>query len=61
MAMYQSEFTLFMNEWRDKHPEEAKERAKGIALWWDRPQNPTEQKAFDQTKVPQKPYPYQPE
>jgi hypothetical protein len=36
---YESEFTLFMREWLEQHPEQQEIRRTGLALWQDRPQN----------------------
>ncbi|MBS1208305.1 MAG: hypothetical protein H6R19_703 [Proteobacteria bacterium] len=58
---YVSDFTQFINRWLDQHPIEREEQKKGRALWWDKPQDPAEQQARLASKVPQKPYPYQPE
>lgn len=59
--LYQSEFTKFMNEWLDQHPEEREEQKKGRALWWDKPQDLETMKRYRAAKVAQKPYPYQPD
>jgi hypothetical protein len=56
---YVSDFTKFINGWMAQHPEELEEQKKGRALWWDRPQNLTEQQADLASKLEQKPYPYQ--
>ena len=57
-SAYVSEFTRFMNDWLAAHPEELEVRAKGIALWWDKPQDPAVQQTNRESKVAQKPYPY---
>ena len=59
MAMYESDHTKFMREWMEKHPEEIEEQKKGRALWWDKPQDQETQRNNAESKVPQKPYPYQ--
>jgi hypothetical protein len=61
MAMYESEHTQFMREWMEKHPEEREEQQKGRALWWDKPQTVEAQQFYAESKVAQKPYPYQTE
>jgi hypothetical protein len=61
MAMYESEHTKFMREWMEKHPEEREEQRKGRALWWDKPQDLQTQKDNAESRVAQKPYPYQTE
>ncbi|GAA5174565.1 DUF3460 family protein [Niveibacterium umoris] len=59
MAMYESEHTKFMREWMEKHPEEREEQRKGRALWWDKPQDLETLRRNAESKVAQKPYPYQ--
>ena len=59
MAQYESEHTKFIREWLALRPEELEERRKGIALWWDRPQTEEEQKRNAESRIAQKPYPYQ--
>lgn len=58
MAMYESEHTRFMREWLEKHPEQVEEQVKGRALWWDKPQEVTEQARLKSAAVPVKPYYY---
>lgn len=36
MALYESEYTKFMREWKKQHPEQIDEVTKGRALWWDK-------------------------
>ena len=36
MAMYESELTIFMREYLEKHPEERESQRKGRAVWWDK-------------------------
>ncbi|WP_417069228.1 DUF3460 family protein [Niveibacterium terrae] len=59
MAIYESEHTKFIREWLDKHPEEREEQRKGRALWWDNPQTTEEAKRNAESRIAQKPYPYQ--
>lgn len=61
MAIYESEHTIFMREWMEKHPEEREEQRKGRALWWDQPQELATQKAQRESQIAQKAYPYQSE
>ena len=49
---YESEFTLFMHEWLEKHPGENEVRRTGQALWWDRPQDMETVRRFDAAHVP---------
>lgn len=58
---YVSEFTKFINGWLDEHPDACEEQKKGRALWWDKPQDPAVQAANRDSRVAQKPYPYQPD
>ena len=56
---YESDYTKFMREWMQQHPEELKEQEKGRALWWDRGNRDLdEQTRLAAAKVPQKPYYY---
>ncbi|WP_174873699.1 DUF3460 family protein [Vogesella oryzae] len=59
--MYQSEFTQFMNDYLDKHPEVDTERRELRLTWWDRPQNLDDLQRWKESRVPQKAYVYQPE
>lgn len=59
MAMYESEFTRFMREFLQKHPEEVEEQRKGRALWWDKPQQIDSNRRYQEARVPQKAYYYQ--
>ena len=58
MAIYESEFTKFMREWMEKHPQELQEQKKGRALWWDKPQEVATQADYDESSVPVKAYYY---
>jgi len=58
MAIYESEFTKFMREWMDKHPQELQEQKTGRALWWDKPQEVRTQASYDESSVPVKAYYY---
>jgi len=59
MAIYESEHTKFIREWLDKHPEEREEQHRGRSLWWDKPISPDEAKRNAESRIAQKPYPYQ--
>ncbi|MCL1861619.1 MAG: DUF3460 family protein [Proteobacteria bacterium] len=56
--LYESEFTLFMHEWLEKHPKESEVQRTGQALWWDRPQDPEAARRFEAARVPVNPYYY---
>lgn len=56
---YVSEYTQFMREWLQQHPEQIEEQNRGRALWWDRGNlTPEELARRAAVKVPQKPYYY---
>lgn len=61
MYNYQSDATKFINEYLETHPEVAEQRLKNRGLLWDVELNPEEQAAFEASKLPKKPYAYQPE
>jgi hypothetical protein len=54
---YVSDHTQWMNEQLAKNPEWVEDQKAGRALWWDKKQD-AETAARQQTKVAQKPYPY---
>ncbi len=59
MANYESEHTIFMREWLEKHPQEVDEQKKGRALWWDKAPRPLDtQKHEAEAAVPSKAYYY---
>ena len=59
MAMYESEYTVFMREWMQTHPQELDEQKKGRALWWDKaPQDADAKRRIAESTVPKKPYYY---
>lgn len=59
MALYESEYTQWMREWMDKHPEERQAQKTGRALWWDKsPQDEEEQRRLAEARVPPKAYYY---
>lgn len=56
---YESDYTKFMREWLQQHPEELKEQLNGRALWWDKGNRDLDEQArLAAAKVPQKPYYY---
>ncbi len=56
---YESDYTQFMREWMQQHPEELEEQKRGRALWWDRGNRDLDEQArVSSTRVPQKPYYY---
>ncbi len=56
---YESDYTKFMREWLQKHPQALDEQKTGRELWWDRgARDLDEQTRLTAAKVPQKPYYY---
>ena len=58
MALYESDHTKFMRELMTKHPEWVEEQVFGRALLWDRDVIQAEQKAFFESRIEQRSYPY---
>lgn len=59
--MYQSDFTKFINGFLDQHPEVDSQRRELRLTLWDRQPNLDDRRRWDESRVPQKPYVYQPE
>jgi len=59
--MYQSDFTRFMNAYLEQHPELEPQREANRLTWWDRQVDFDDLRRWEASKVPQKPYVYQPE
>ncbi|MDC7713386.1 DUF3460 family protein [Vogesella sp. LYT5W] len=59
--MYQSEFTQFMNDFLAKNPQVDSERRELRLTWWDRKLDLEDLRRWNASKVPQKPYVYQPD
>lgn len=57
---YQSEATLFLNEFLDRHPELRELRSRNRATWWDHPQDPEVQREREAAGVAQGAYVYFP-
>jgi hypothetical protein len=56
---YESDYTKFMREWLQQHPEELAVQKAGRALWWDRGNRDLDEQArLAAAKVPPKPYYY---
>jgi len=53
-----SDHTLWMNEQLAKNPEWVEDQKAGRALWWDKKQDVESTTRNLQSKVAQKPYPY---
>lgn len=58
MALYQSEFTQFINRELDKNPQWREEQISGRALLWDRAIDQSEQQKWEQSQLVQQAYPY---
>ena len=58
MAIYESEHTKFMREWLKNHPDDVKEQQRGLALWWDKPQDLETARRNAAAAVPPKAYYY---
>ncbi len=61
MSMYQSDYTTFMNDFLQKNPSVVEDQQRLRLTWWDKQVNVDEQRRFQESKVQQKPYVYQPE
>jgi hypothetical protein len=56
---YESDYTKFMREWLQQHPEELAVQKAGRELWWDRGNRDLDEQArLAAAKVPQKSYYY---
>ena len=49
---YESEFTVFMRDWLESHPEQREVQRTGRALWWDRRQDAEAQRGYEAARVP---------
>ena len=56
---YESEFTKFARELKQKNPQLEEEQRKSRAIWWDHKQDLEELERARQSRVKQKPYVYQ--
>ena len=61
MSMYQSDYTTFMNDFLQKNPSVAEDQQRLRLTWWDKQVDVNEQRGFQESKVQQKPYVYQPD
>ncbi len=59
MAMYESEFTKFMREFKQQRPQLEEEQKKSRAIWWDKPQDLETQERERESRVKQQAYVYQ--
>ena len=59
MAKYESEYTKFMREWRQNHPEQAQVAQQGWSLWWNKaPHDQEAQRRELQSRAARKAYYY---
>ncbi|MDF0604826.1 DUF3460 family protein [Neisseriaceae bacterium TC5R-5] len=59
--MYQSDFTQFMNKFLEKNPTVDQQRRELRLTLWERSLNLDEERRWQESEVPQKPYVYQPD
>ncbi|TDR80382.1 DUF3460 family protein [Paludibacterium purpuratum] len=59
--MYQSDFTKFMQEYLASNPQVDSDRQALRLTWWDRQPDLDDQRRWRESRVPQKPYVYQPD
>lgn len=55
---YESEHTKFMRELIEKNPKLEEKRLEARNIWWDKKLDKEEQKRFDESDEPMKPYVY---
>ena len=55
---YESEYTKFMREFLEKNPQVQEKRLAARSVWWDKNQDKEENKQFNESSVPMKPYVY---
>jgi hypothetical protein len=58
--MYESDFTRFMRELMDKHPDLTELQKKNRSTWWDKKPDLEQQKRFQESLVPVNGYAYFP-
>ncbi len=59
-AGYVSEFTRFITELKTEHPDLDRQQREGRAIWWDKDIDPELYKRFNESKLAQPAYVYQP-
>lgn len=57
-TLYESDHTKWMREMMAKNPEWVEDQKTGRAIWWDKKLDLDEQGRFQQSKEPNKSYPY---
>ncbi|MFO1319148.1 MAG: DUF3460 family protein [Burkholderiales bacterium] len=58
MKIYESETTQFLRDLLKRHPEITETQKKARATWWDKPYDAEQRQAFEEARVPKKPYEY---
>ena len=59
-APYESEFTKFLRELKERQPDLDRQQREGRAIWWDKDVDPDLYKRFRESTLPQPAYVYQP-
>lgn len=59
MSGYESDFTRFLRELKEKRPDLEQKQREGRAIWWDKELDPEQLKRWQESKVPQQAYVYQ--
>ncbi|MDO5101689.1 MAG: DUF3460 family protein [Lautropia sp.] len=60
MALYESEATQFLKQLKTQRPHLEAEQQRGRAIWWDKaPIDLDRRREENESRVMQKPYPYQ--
>ena len=60
-AGYVSDITRFIRELRQQHPEIVRDQKVGRAIWWDKDLDPSLYRGFDESKLSQPGYVYNPQ
>lgn len=58
---YESDVTRFIRDLIEQKPQIVEEQRKGRSMWWDKKLDPDTQQRFQDSRVKQKPYVYQPD
>lgn len=58
MKPYESDITKFIRELKRRQPDLERKQREGRAIWWDKEIDFDELRAYEQAKVPLKPYAY---
>jgi hypothetical protein len=58
MAMYESEFTKFIREWKQQRPQIEAQQRESRAIWWDHRQDLETMKRAKESRVKQQAYVY---